>query len=198
MAFDISYKNVPGGYLSEVGPGFEFDRGGTGDWNSVFSALAAKKEAAAKAAADEDKRRWNLEFGLKEEAADDAYQREKYAQAMQFQKQPRDTRMDQLDQNTPVNEFRIGPQGQMYEYQDPRKAALANAKAKLLGAGEGAYEGGRVGSVTSNFSSDDYRTWRGGAMDFSNPDFVSPEEQKTGAKRTRANYPQSGPPGSGL
>lgn len=66
---DMNYTQDAGGYNLSTGAGPNFTApGGMADMSGFFNALAAKKAAAQKQAAEEDRRRWEAEFRLKEQA----------------------------------------------------------------------------------------------------------------------------------
>lgn len=73
---DIEYTNNAQGYQLKTGPTGMYQAGQGGDWSSVFEALARQKMKAKADADAEEKRRWNLEFGMKEDLYDDAHKRE--------------------------------------------------------------------------------------------------------------------------
>jgi hypothetical protein len=66
---DINYSSDAGGYTLQTaaGPGFQ-GPGGMKDLSGFFEALAAKKAAEKKAMMDEDRRRWEADFRLREQA----------------------------------------------------------------------------------------------------------------------------------
>lgn len=70
---NIRYTNDPSGYTLQTSGGPTFGGGAapgfdSAPWSSFFSQMAARKMAAQKAAAEEDRRRWEAEFRLKEQA----------------------------------------------------------------------------------------------------------------------------------
>lgn len=160
MAFDISYTNTPDGRLMSVnagGLGAPPPVAGPGGLDTSFlSELArgkmdAERQRRAREAEMAKLQRKGMRLDLEAK-------RQANKQPRPAMKQPMRDPFAELEGAAPVVETRMGPQGQMYEYVDPRAAALANAKAQMLGAGDKAFMGGRLRSTSSQFTGDDWTT----------------------------------------